>query len=202
MKRVDWTDIQVGDFYLTAVPSVEHDLIWQAELALHPDAPTDFAATHAGIYGPVPGWVTEAWLDLTPPGIDSVASVVADSKYTAAAAAEQVEVWRPDALNEHIYLAFSIYLNRYVPQKYGTWNLFGFLWMAEVKRLTGKDVQNPVEGSQGCSQADADMLGILVTCGANEPWIKTVNVANCDPLKFRMLNLANQTTTTFKGVVK
>src|ERR1019366_990688 len=108
MKRVNWADIQPGDFYLTAVPSVEHDLIWRAELALHPDAPTDFQATHAGIYGPVPGWVTEAWLDLTPPGIDSVASVVADSKYAAAAAAGQVEVWRPGAPHEQNFLAVRI----------------------------------------------------------------------------------------------
>ena len=185
MKKVLWQDRQVGDIFLAAVPGGLHNGIWAAECIDHPNAPQDFQVTHAGIVGPVTGWITEAWMALED-GINSVASVVEDAKYEAPVGQGQVELWRPDATAEGVFLAFGEYLAKYVPRQYGYMDLFGFLYRALIKRLTGKDVDNPIECSEVCSQGATEFLKLLVAHGSGETWVTKVEVRNEDPLALRL----------------
>src|ERR1700688_809564 len=116
MIKVTWKDRQPGDCFLAAVPSPMHDWIWVAEKYLHPDAPLDFAATHAGIVGynmPVNGTVIEAWLSLTQ---NSVAAINDASKYESWAGMGAVEVWRPEVFDPN---ALAKYVKIYGPEQYG-----------------------------------------------------------------------------------
>jgi hypothetical protein len=188
MRRIAWAERQVGDVLLAAVPSIVHDAIWHGELMMHPGAPEDFCVSHAGLLGPEPGWVTEAWLSLTE---DSVASVVDEQKYADPLAHGEVELWRPTATVQQCEAAFTRYLNRYVPEGYGIENIFGFAYRALIKQLTGKDIENPIEHSQVCSQGAVDFLTMLYAEEATDmAWILAVDIRDCDPLALRMQFLA------------
>lgn len=191
MKRVTWDTRQTGDLYLTAAGGLLGDGIQTAELAMHPAAPRDFVPSHAGIVGfdaldtiavptRVQRTVVEAWLDLHE---NSVACINPAEKWDAAAKLGLVEVWRPDAFDPE---ALRRYIARYGPEKYGALNLAGFEWVAAVKALTGKDVANPVEISQVCSQGDGDFLTINYGFTGAEAWIMDVKICNLDPEALRL----------------
>jgi hypothetical protein len=183
VKKVNWADRAIGDVYFTAVPSLEHSAIWLAERLDHPDAPTTFPVTHAGIVGPYTGYVTESWRSKHS-NIDSVASVVSDAKYDE----RYVECWRLDDLSaENATNTFNLYLAKYVPERYGLLNLIGFAYRAVIKEITGKDVDNPIECSQVCSQG----VGDYIRLSGVEPWFSVVDIRNLDPLMLRILFLAH-----------
>ena len=189
MRRVAWAERQTGDCFLSAVPGFLHDGIWLAEKAMHPDAPLDFAATHAGIIGfPVgnDGTVIEAWLDTKQ---NSVAAINFASKYETWASLNDVEVWHPAKFAED---ALKQYLQIFGPEHYGVLNLFGFEYLAFVKELTGRDIENPLEKSQVCSQGVGDFLSINEGYTGAEQWIFGANIPNLDPLALRMLFLSHQ----------
>lgn len=190
MRRVKWADRQTGDIFLAAVPSVMHDAIWTAEVAMHPNAPFDFHVSHAGIVG-FNGYVVEAWMSFTE---DSVAAINKDSKYDGLD--DYLEVWRPTLFEMD---ALSGYVHDYGPAKYGLLNLFGFEWEAFVRKLTGRDVSNPVEVSAVCSQGALIYLGKYLTplIAPQEWWANTaasddILLRDCDPLELRMMLLAHQ----------
>jgi|SRR6185437_693601 len=185
MRRVEWGARKVGDIYLTAVPGILHDAIWDAELAAHPGAPVDFQASHAGIVGPFDGYVTEAWLSKDEG--DSVACVVPAAKYNEPASLGQVEVYRADATDQQAYLAFQKYLHDYAPQGYGWENLLGFLYRAEMKKLIGVDIENPIYKSNVCSQGALLFARDLCDQGCTEAgWAWAADIKNMDPLALRM----------------
>ncbi len=188
MKRIPFSQRQPGDLFLAAVPSLTHDLIWAAEKVLHPRAPMDFEATHAGIIG-FNGFVVEAWWDLH--GDNSVAALFPDSKY--ATSIEYLELWRATSFLEQ---GLVNYIQEYGPAQYGLLNLSGFLWMALVKGLTGKDIANPEECSDVCSQGALIELGLFQV---SEPWAIALAASDeflriCDPLLLRTTLLAHETT--------
>lgn len=190
MKRSTWADRQVGDIFLSCVPS---DLGWAIkanELMMHPNAPKDFIPSHAGIVG-FADYVVEAWLDLHE---NSVASINPASKYRSLD--EYIEVWRPADFRAE---ALQAYMTDYGPQKYGALNLLGFEWTALVKKLTGRDVENPLECSHVCSQGALIYLGqyLAPIIAPQEHWAfiaasDDLLLRDCDPLELRMMLLAHQ----------
>jgi hypothetical protein len=188
MKRVPWAERRTGDIFLAAVPGFPHPQIWDAERVLHPDAPTDFQATHCGLMG-FPdqhgGTVVEAWLDKHE---DSVACINPAAKY--AGYESYMELWRPAAFEPD---GLKLYIAIYGPEAYGWLNLAGFEWIAFVKAITGRDVQNPVEVSQVCSQGVGDYMTLEANLGVVEmEWIRDVDIRNLDPLALRMGLLAHE----------
>ena len=191
MKRVPVGQRQTGDIFLAAVPS---DLGWAikaAELEIHPNAPKDFIPTHAGIIG-FGDTIVEAWLNLS--GEDSVACINPWSKYRGYEAF--LELWRPAAFEP---AGLEAYIRDYGPEKYGWLNLFGELYIAEVKKLTGRSVENPIENSDFCSQGALIELGKYQAplIAPQEHWAylaanDDVVMRDADPLELRMMLLAHE----------
>ena len=198
MKRVTWASREPGDIFLAAVPGFPNPQIWQAELVLHPEAPTDFKPTHAGIVG-FPdekghGTVVEAWLDVVQHQ-NSVACINPAAKYANYESA--LELWRSTAFNP---AGLKAYIAAYGPQKYGLLNLFGFEWIAFVKLVTRRNVENPIECSEVCSQGVVIELGTYQAAQFAifpEHWAHAAacndnTLRNLDPLELRMMLLAHE----------
>jgi len=197
VKRIpNWQERQPGDIFLTAVPSDVGWAIKYAELQIHPDAPKDFIPSHAGLVGfpdAAGGTVVEAWLDIVHLQ-DSVACINPAAKY--AGYEEYLEVWRPAAFEPD---GLKAYIADYGPEKYGALNLVGFEWVALVKWLTGKNVENPIEVSDVCSQGALIQLGRYQAplIMPQEQWSELAAsddllIRDVDPLALRLLLLAHQ----------
>lgn len=191
MKRVKWVDRQPGDIFLSAVPSEVGHLIYLAERETHPEAPSDFEVTHAGICS-FNDMVVEAWMNLS--GEDSVAAINPASKYGGLD--DYLEVWRPAIF---VPDALARYVADKGPERYGALNLVGFEWRAIVKQLTGREVDNPIEISEVCSQGALDFLGnyLAPLISPLEAWAFTaahdeMTLRDCDPLALRLMLLAHE----------
>ena len=192
MKRVTWVERQTGDIFLAAVPSDAGWAIKHAELMLHPNAPKDFVPSHAGIIG-FANTVVEAWMNLS--GEDSVAAINPVSKYLGFEG--YLELWRPVAFEA---AALTSYIRDKGPEHYGALNLLGFEYVALVKDITGRNVDNPIETSEVCSQGALDYCGnyLAPLISPQEHWVfiaahDDLLLRDCDPLELRMMFLAHQT---------
>src|SRR6185437_8732735 len=127
MQIVKWEDRQPGDTFFSDLTSILGTGIHDAELALHPGAPTDFIPTHAGIIGfstsEFPeGTVVEAYCGTgkNKSFENSVAAINSSSKYAPWAAIGKVEVWRTakTVSDSAVQSALHAYIKEYGPEGY------------------------------------------------------------------------------------
>jgi hypothetical protein len=172
MQRIDsWSERAVGDIFFFAGTQ----LIIEAEKEINPpNPPYRWVPSHAGILGPEPGQVVEAWLDLEE---SSAAAIHDENKYDGQFDAGAMQVWRPSASEALKQAALAQVIAELGPKRYGVLAIVGFEWVVIEEILFDRRVEQPVKDATVCSMTA--LLYLRWTKG--EPWSDAVDEADCSP---------------------
>lgn len=175
MQRINqWTDRRTGDVFLFAGREEISRLIIDAETIMNrPVPPHIWIPSHAGIFGPVPGEVIEAWLDFEE---SSAAAVHSDAKYTGEFDRGALQIWRPSAGDFVKQVTARAVVSELGPKPYGVLAIAGFEVEVAEELLFGHSTENPVKHATVCS-----MTALIYLRWIGQAWAQKVDLQNCSP---------------------
>ncbi|MGB6678523.1 MAG: hypothetical protein WBE44_17640 [Terriglobales bacterium] len=175
MRKVAWNDRQIGDVFLYAGTVELSRMIIDAEKVINPPNPPHiWVPSHAGIFGPKVGQVTEAWLDFEE---SSAAAVHPDAKYTGEYDLGRMQIWRPSTASDFVKQAtIQSLVSNLGPKPYGVLAILGFEYEVAEELLFGHARENPVKHATVCS-----MTALIYLRWISEAWARTVDLQNCSP---------------------
>jgi hypothetical protein len=172
MRRINsWGERAVGDVFFFAGTQ----LIIDAEKEMNP--PTlahPWVPSHAGIFGPKPGQVTEAWLDLRE---SSAAAIHDESKYYGTFDAGQMQIWRPNGSDQDKASALALVEAVLGPKPYGVLAILGFEYVTVEELLFHRAAENPIKDATVCSMTAL----VYLRWTRGEPWSDAVIEQDCSP---------------------
>lgn len=167
-----------GDLYFVDAPGWLSRAIQDAEVELNPLSDAHYwVPSHVGVFGPNPGEVTEAQLDLEQ---NSAVAINHEDKYDGFFWRGQMQIWRCEASPEACAGALVLIRKALAGEPYSLSNLIGFGLEALAARL-GKRIDNPLDFGFVCSQVGLAQLLVVNALSGAEAWATMQSIRDCTP---------------------